>query len=527
MNNFYALIYLTRELKNRCIGTEFHFSTSPHKNVWESYIGRDGSMSRLIFSSNPKEAVLFADHYRPAKRSNITKFFNELTGKKIITINLAENDRYITLEYDDQFELLFQVFGNKPNIFLIRDDKIIGSFKSPEEHIGKFPPKPRPASSPPAEFKEGLSPKKVITKTNPKFPRHLIPAVTEHYGLDQKSSDEVRDITLMLTEAMLNEAEFRVLKNGNLCLIPQHLLPVENLKTFDDINAAIRYVYYETSRERRLSARIQSVKPRIETAIRKTESAISQLEKADKGLERSETYEQFGHILMAHAHQEPEDHSGTITLTDFYNENKPVDIPIKPNKTIAENAQIYYEKSNKAIRNVEESRRRLTESKQKLKQLKKLKNSMDSIEKVYEFDEWFKTHENELDELGILSKSKKGDTAPYRKLTIDGFEVWLGKNARSNDHLTTDAHKEDVWMHARGVSGSHLVIRMNNHKEMPPKPVLLKAAALAAWNSKARGAGLAPVIVTKRKYVTKPKGAPAGTVRVQREDVEMVKPQKF
>jgi predicted ribosome quality control (RQC) complex YloA/Tae2 family protein len=68
---------------------------------------------------------------------------------------------------------------------------------------------------------------------------------------------------------------------------------------------------------------------------------------------------------------------------------------------------------------------------------------------------------------------------------------------------------------------------MNNQKEMPPKNVLLKAAAVAAWNSKARGSNLAPVIITKRKYVTKPKGAPTGTVRVMRENVEMVKPQKL
>jgi predicted ribosome quality control (RQC) complex YloA/Tae2 family protein len=68
---------------------------------------------------------------------------------------------------------------------------------------------------------------------------------------------------------------------------------------------------------------------------------------------------------------------------------------------------------------------------------------------------------------------------------------------------------------------------MDNHKEMPPKKTLLKAASVAAYNSKARGSGLAPVIITKRKYVVKPKGAPTGTVRVNREEVEMVKPQKM
>ena len=107
------------------------------------------------------------------------------------------------------------------------------------------------------------------------------------------------------------------------------------------------------------------------------------------------------------------------------------------------------------------------------------------------------------------------------------MKIWIGKNAKSNDEVTTRAHKEDVWLHARGVGGSHVVIRMENNKNLPPKNIIKKAAAVAAWNSKARGSSLAPVIYTKRKYVSKPKGAPAGTVRVQREEVEMVEPHKL
>jgi len=88
------------------------------------------------------------------------------------------------------------------------------------------------------------------------------------------------------------------------------------------------------------------------------------------------------------------------------------------------------------------------------------------------------------------------------------------------------AHKEDIWLHARGVGGSHVVIRMENNKNMPQKSTILKAASLAAWHSKARGSGLAPVVYTKRKYVNKPKGAPAGSVTVQKENVEMIQPKK-
>ena len=81
-------------------------------------------------------------------------------------------------------------------------------------------------------------------------------------------------------------------------------------------------------------------------------------------------------------------------------------------------------------------------------------------------------------------------------------------------------------MHARGVPGSHVLIRMNNNKGMPDKELVKKVASYAAYNSKARGAGLVPVIVTKLKYVRKPKGAAAGAVIVQKEEVELVIPEK-
>ncbi|MGA7303576.1 MAG: fibronectin-binding domain-containing protein, partial [Rhodothermales bacterium] len=87
------------------------------------------------------------------------------------------------------------------------------------------------------------------------------------------------------------------------------------------------------------------------------------------------------------------------------------------------------------------------------------------------------------------------------------------------------ASPHDLWFHARGVGGSHVVLRVPGRKTVVGKPIKLKAAAIAAWFSSARGSGLVPVIVTDRKYVSKPKGSDPGAVRVHREEVLMVEPQ--
>ena len=525
MNNFYALIYLTEELKPKFLDHPFQFSYSPHKDVWEGYFGDENSSKRLIFSTNPSETAIFQDKHRGAKKSNVTEFFNELKNERVRELQLAEEDRILTMHFESGQKLLFQVFGNKPNVFLIEKEIILESFKGGKELKGQPEPKPRAPRDKPWPDKE-LSAKRAILYFYPAFPRHLVQPVIEQYNLDEKSMDEVKGVADSLVKAMLNEPEFRILKDGNLCLIPERLLPADNLEIFDNVNDAIRFAYYKTSRERRLSARIQTFKPKLEETLNRNESTINQLEDAEKGLERAEKYEEYGHLLMAHAHQKTNEGTESITVPNFYDDNKPVEIPLKPKQSIAENAQRYYDKSAKAVRSVEESKNRLKKLKKETQKLKSVIRSFEEIDRIYEFEEWFKENEDELKRLGVLSKAKQVTSLPYRRTTVEGYEVWIGKNAKSNDKLTTDAHKEDVWLHARGVSGSHVVIRMNNQKEMPPKRVIIKAASLAAWHSKAKGSNLVPVIVSKRKYVTKPKGAPAGSVRVQREEVEMVQPQK-
>lgn len=85
------------------------------------------------------------------------------------------------------------------------------------------------------------------------------------------------------------------------------------------------------------------------------------------------------------------------------------------------------------------------------------------------------------------------------------------------------ARQQDWWMHVRGASGSHAVLRGVKGDRIP-KSILEKAAAITAYYSQARNASYVPVIYTQRKYVRKPKGANVGAVVVDREQTVMVRP---
>ncbi len=124
-------------------------------------------------------------------------------------------------------------------------------------------------------------------------------------------------------------------------------------------------------------------------------------------------------------------------------------------------------------------------------------------------------------------ESKDDIKLKFKRYIIDDkYNVYVGKDSKNNDLLTTRfAKQNDFWFHARSVSGSHVVLRVENTKEVIPKSVLKKVAALAAYHSKAKTAGVVPVAYTYKKYVIKKKGYPVGTVHLLREDVLLVKPE--
>ena len=105
------------------------------------------------------------------------------------------------------------------------------------------------------------------------------------------------------------------------------------------------------------------------------------------------------------------------------------------------------------------------------------------------------------------------------------YHVYVGKDSQNNDLLTTKfAKQNDYWFHARSVSGSHVILRVENTKEAIPKNILKKIASLAAYHSKAKTAGIVPVSYTLKKYVVKRKGTPTGQVSLLKEEVLLVKP---
>lgn len=118
-------------------------------------------------------------------------------------------------------------------------------------------------------------------------------------------------------------------------------------------------------------------------------------------------------------------------------------------------------------------------------------------------------------------ESKKVKFPDIKKFEVDGYIIHLGRDAKSNDYLTFKvADDEDIWMHVKGVPGSHVVITV---RENLPTPEILKyAAELAKKNSKASKDSIAKVVYCQRKFVKKEPGMNDGQVKVDYTNSEEI-----
>ncbi len=116
-------------------------------------------------------------------------------------------------------------------------------------------------------------------------------------------------------------------------------------------------------------------------------------------------------------------------------------------------------------------------------------------------------------------ESKKIKFPDIRKVQIDGYLVMVGRDAKSNDYLTfIEADDEDIWMHVKGVPGSHVVIRVREN--LPTPEILKQAAELAKKNSKAPKDEIATIVYCQRKFVKKGPGMNDGQVKVDYRNSE-------
>ncbi|WP_447977563.1 Rqc2 family fibronectin-binding protein [Candidatus Nitrospira bockiana] len=264
------------------------------------------------------------------------------------------------------------------------------------------------------------------------------------------------------------------------------------------------------ARERRLA----EISKRLKKATRRADALRADLDKAA----RYRDYARYGELLKANLHAVTKG-AERITVIDYFDPALPeLVLPLDPAKSPQGNMDDYFKKHRKYVTAEREIRPRLAQAEEEVRMLKEERRRVETSEWQPDTFEAARVSTRVPEPRGRQTDEPRQAQGPFRRfVSSDGLPIYVGRNAQENERLTFgEARPDDLWLHARGVPGSHVVVRLDKGTEPPPE-TLRDAAILALQYSDLKKSGKGDVLYTRRKYVRKLKGKPPGTVAVDHE----------
>jgi len=535
---YHTLLRVASGLAERLPGLSVSEVYSQERDEFVLSFGKQGP--DLLVSCAQRLNTCFLHPAMARARKNSVDILSECIGKTVLSAGMSSSDRILRIEFTDGSSLQILFFGARSNALLLDPSSVIlDAFKHARELTGTnfVPPASRRApgtGTPSGNMQPGML---LTTALQHLFPQ--LPAVVRREGVfrsgravdatvDETGPDALEQVSAAL-DAVVHEltlAPPRVLLDPedaplHFSLCPLHHVAAARELLFENIQDALHAFYVRA----RTSETYLTEKQRQQTALvhrleRLRRSMVAMEEDRD-GADRAGLYQQRGALLMQHLLTVPHG----VSQVAIGGDNVAEVIPLIPTLSAVQNAQRYFEKAKRARRARLLAEERLQAYAGTVRRTESLLNELLHVHSRRELNEYMKRNNEQLQRAGAGDRQDE-ERLRFRVFTVEGgFEVWAGKSSEENDELTLrQARPEDLWFHARGAPGSHVILKVASASGTPGKRARLQAAAIAAYYSKMRTARLVPVAVTKRKYVHKPKGAKAGSVVLQREEVLIVEP---
>ena len=323
------------------------------------------------------------------------------------------------------------------------------------------------------------------------------------------------NFTWMMEDIKNNRFTPNIVRDGNE---PKEFASIEltqygdlSVTKYDSISEVLELYYSERNTYTRIRQKSADLRKHVNTLLERNQKKYSLQMKQLKDSEKREKYKVYGELINAFGYGlTPDDKF--LEAANYYDDNKIIKIPIDNTKTPAENAQKYFDKYGKMKRTAEALNELIIETKGQIDHLESIQNSLDI---ALNADDLVQI-KDELIEYGFIKKGKsakkqKVKSKPFHYVSSDGFDMYVGKNNYQNDELTFKlATGNDWWFHAKGMPGSHVIVKAEN-KELPDR-TFEEAGKLAGYYSKGKNADKVEIDYLQKKNVKKPNGAAAGFV---------------
>ena len=546
--------YVARELNEMLAGGRIDRITQPERDMVILVIraGNENRSLLLCASANNARCHLTGSRFpNPLEPPALCMLMRkQLLGGRVLSVRQVGGDRIIHIDMDTVGEmgdreprrLVLEIMGRHSNLMLLNGE---GRILEAAHHVNAemsrvrqiqpgltYAPPPGQDRLDPAGIRaEELREKLEALKGQPfekalagsvrglSLPtareialRVLSPGEKEPEDL-QACAERIADLLARLPGMLSPRVEYA--ENGEAAEVypfPWLSGVPERQKEFPSLSRALEAYYGTRDQQDRLRQKSASMVRLLKTHMERCEKKLALQEEELAGAARMEEYRIMGEVLNANLFALKKGME-EATLPNWYDpEGGSLTIPLDVRLTPSQNAQKYFRKYQKA----RSARQIAQEQKEKtLQELDYLEGLLLDVDKC--------TGESELEEIrselvrtGYMKRNTNRrqqrslpGSRPYRYVSGDGIDILVGKNAVQNDRLTAEAPPEAVWLHAKDMPGSHVIIRAEG--EIPPQ-TLKQAAMLAAWYSKGRRSSMVPVDYTRRRYVKKPSGAAPGKV---------------
>ena len=518
---------------------------------------------------NPKQPPMFCMLMR-----------KHLSGAKLADIRQPEHERVIMLDFDATNELgdmvrltvTVELMGRRANLLLTDENgRIIDSIKRVSSEVSETPVLPGVVYTLPEsdgrvsltgctreEFEDRLAgfPKQELSKGIMKTLQGISPVFARECAFFTSHSAEVNveDMTddhkdrlwfyiKKIREQLENSLnKFTVIKTtgGELkdfcfCNIDQYggLMVT---KHFESPSALLDYFYSERDSLSRTRQKAQDLFRLLANTIDRTESRVKNQQLELKDCAKREQLKQYGDLITANLYA-LEKGMTEAKLVNFYDEAQPeVTVKLDKRLTPVQNAQKYFKEYRKLDTAEKVLEKLIAQGEEEAKYLDTV---LDALTRARTEGD-IAALRQELTEQGYISRSRqKGKPPkampPMRFTSSEGYDIRVGRNNAQNDRLTCkDSKKTDVWLHAKDITGCHVIISCPDRgeaakftpDELPPDRTIEEAAMIAAYYSKAKNSSRCDVDYTFVKFVKKPAGSKPGMVIFTHNYTITVKPDE-
>ena len=540
LRNYFTLYHAAAELHERLAGGYLFEIHSQQKNeITLAFVTPDGEHLQLIVTVRSPHFSLYTREGLNRKSRNTAGIMGQLNERQVTGVAISPADRQIAFTLDDGHDLVLRMFSAETNMLLVREGRIVDAFKDGRK-LENTPLEETTADVPYFRALEQLAGDGDLFRlkldergAEEPLDQRLLSMLP---GFDRKLVRRLLAISDGEAPELLYQAFvalFYDLASPTPCVIENPGQPPafslftptegDEATTFESVLDALNHYSRKMYRYLHLQDRAGTMRRELTAKIGKLEKELNASAGHDPE-EISQRNERYGHLLTG-AIGAVELSGASVTVPNLFEPGSPnVTIPVKRGLNLQENAAWYFTQATKNRKKVEAQKLRHAELRTELDDLRRKLAELTEADSPDRLQQALETRSTKGKSVTGKHAKQKENTPRFRTIPIsDRITLYIGKNSANNEQLTFGfAKPDDIWLHARGASGSHCILKgaaMHNASE------IRRAAEIAAWHSAAKHSELAPVICTQKKYLKKDRKSP-GNVIIEREQVLMVKPIK-